>query len=131
MLLDVALPQYSPWKPVTKTLWSFWRKEAIKGVWTWGGRIQVYRKMTAPKGRLTGAQESEADLIIVQVPAETSNSVNLQIPQAYWPSIMIDVICDLNDMQPKGIDSHCKLACATHTCVPHWYALECIWHGTS
>ena len=38
-------------------------------------------KMTAPKGRLTGAMEFGADLIIVQVPAETSNSVNLQTSQ--------------------------------------------------
>jgi len=55
-------------------------------------------KMTAPEGRLTGAQEFGADLIIVQVPAETANSVNLQIPQAKWPCTMISMICKSNDV---------------------------------
>ena len=39
-------------------------------------------RMTALEGRLTEAQDHGADLIIVQVPAETSSSVNLQISQA-------------------------------------------------
>jgi len=69
-----------------------------KGVWTRGSRIQVYRENAAPEGRLTGAQEFGADLIIVQVPADTANSVNLQIPQAKWPCTMISMICKSNDV---------------------------------
>jgi len=53
-----------------------------KGVWTRASRIQVYRENDSTRRQITEAQELGADLIIVQVPAETSNSVNLQISQA-------------------------------------------------
>ena len=63
LLLDVALPQYSPWKPAAKTLLSFWRKELTTGaaqVKVSGQGPAEYRfteKLTAPEGRLTEAQE--------------------------------------------------------------------------